>query len=83
MAHHQQQGPWVLKERITGYLRQDLPSRVKIYREFWGVDDRLLPMQIMIGNSLGVGVMNLAADCRRDPAPCEAFGQEQAQAPKN
>lgn len=43
MTHHQQQGPWVLKERITGYLRQDMPDRVKIYREFWGVDDRLLP----------------------------------------
>jgi hypothetical protein len=29
--------------------------------------------------------MNLSADCRRDPTPCEAFGQEQAQAqaPKN
>jgi hypothetical protein len=46
-------------------------------------DERLLPVQIMVGNTLGVGVMNLAADCRIDPAPCEAFGQEQAQAPKN
>ncbi len=46
-------------------------------------DERLLPVQIMIGNSLGVGVMNLVADCRRDPAPCEAFGQETAQAVKN
>ena len=44
MAHHQQQGPWVLKERITGYLRADMPSRIKFYREFWKVDDRLLPM---------------------------------------
>jgi hypothetical protein len=43
-------------------------------------DDRFLPVQIMVGNSMGVGVMNLSADCRVDPAPCESFGQEQAQA---
>ena len=49
----------------------------------FSADGRLLPVQIMIGNSMGVGVMNLAADCRRDPAPCEAFGQETALAPKN
>jgi hypothetical protein len=48
-------------------------------------DDRFLPVQIMVGNSLGVGVMNLVADCRVDPTACDAFGhgQEQAQAPAN
>ena len=46
-------------------------------------DDRFLPVQIMVGNTLGVGVMNLVADCRVEPAACDAFGQgqEQAQAP--
>ncbi len=49
----------------------------------FSADDRLLPVQIMVGNSLGVGVMNLVADCRVEAAACDAFslGQEQAQAP--
>jgi hypothetical protein len=46
-------------------------------------DSRFLPVQIMVGNSLGVGVMNLATDCKVDPAPCDSFGQETAQAPAN
>lgn len=51
----------------------------------FSADDRVVPVQIMMGNSAGVAVMNLVADCRVDPAPCDSFGlnQAQAQAPKN
>jgi hypothetical protein len=49
----------------------------------FSADGRFLPVQIMVGNSLGVGVMNLVADCKVDPAPCDGFGQDQAQAPGN
>ncbi len=49
----------------------------------FSADDRFLPVQIMVGNTMGVGVMNLVADCRVEPTACDAFGQgqEQAQAP--
>ena len=49
-------------------------------RILFTADDRFIPVQIMVGNSLGVGVMNLTADCRTDTAPCDAFEQEQEQA---
>jgi hypothetical protein len=49
-------------------------------RILFTADGRALPVQIMIGNSLGVGVMNLVADCRVDPKPCETMAGDQAEA---
>jgi hypothetical protein len=40
-------------------------------------DARFIPVQITISNGMFSGVMNLAADCKADTAPCDNFGREE------
>ena len=49
-------------------------------RMLFSADARALPLQVMIGNNYGTGVMNLVADCRLDHTACDAFGAEEAKA---
>ena len=39
-------------------------------------DERFIPLQLVVSNELLSGVMNLTADCRANPAPCDTFGQK-------
>lgn len=39
-------------------------------------DARFIPLQLVVSNELMSGVLNLAADCSQNAAPCETFGQE-------
>jgi Protein of unknown function (DUF3108) len=43
---------------------------------FFSNDKRFIPVQLVISNELLSGVMNLAADCSQNSAPCDTFGQE-------
>ncbi|MCB2109152.1 MAG: DUF3108 domain-containing protein [Rhodobacteraceae bacterium] len=36
-------------------------------------DERFVPLQVILGNSMFSSVMNLVADCERDPAACAAI----------
>jgi len=40
---------------------------------FFSTDDRFLPVQIVLGNSMFSSAMNLVADCKVDPKPCDTF----------
>lgn len=40
---------------------------------FFSADDRFLPVQIVLGNSMFSSAMNLVADCKVDPKPCDTF----------
>jgi hypothetical protein len=42
-------------------------------------DARFIPLQLVISNDMLSGVMNLAADCSSDPAPCDTFGQQKSE----
>jgi len=42
-------------------------------------DARFIPLQLVVSNEMLSGVMNLTADCSRDAAPCDTFGQEKDQ----
>ena len=39
-------------------------------------DERFIPAQLTVTNDLGSAVMNLAADCSTDAAPCDNFGRD-------
>lgn len=43
-------------------------------------DERFIPVQLIVGNDMFTSVMNLAADCSEDAAPCDAFGKQEAAA---
>ncbi|MBY0509122.1 MAG: DUF3108 domain-containing protein [Rhodospirillaceae bacterium] len=43
-------------------------------------DERFIPVQLIVGNDMFTSVMNLAADCSEDTAPCDAFGKQEAAA---
>lgn len=38
---------------------------------FFTADDRFVPVQIILGNSMFSSAMNLVAECNVDPAPCD------------
>ena len=38
-------------------------------------DERFIPVQLIVGNDMFTSVLNLAADCRENAAPCDTFGQ--------
>lgn len=38
---------------------------------YFTADDRFVPVQIILGNSMFASAMNLIAECNVDPAPCE------------
>ena len=42
-------------------------------------DARFIPLQLVVGNDLLSGVMNLTADCSVDATRCETFGQEKSE----
>jgi hypothetical protein len=42
-------------------------------RILFSADERFLPLQVSVGNSLGHGTFTLIADCRDDRAPCDAL----------
>jgi hypothetical protein len=42
-------------------------------------DERFIPVQLIVGNDMFSGVMNLTADCREMPAACEDFGKQTAE----
>ncbi len=42
-------------------------------------DARFIPLQLVISNDMLSGVMNLAADCSANPAPCDTFGQQKSE----
>ena len=39
-------------------------------------DERFIPVQMIVGNDMFTSVMNLAADCSENAAPCDTFGQD-------
>ena len=39
----------------------------------FSADDRFIPLQVVMGNSLGTGTFTLIADCRDNPAPCDVI----------
>jgi hypothetical protein len=41
-------------------------------RVVFSADERFLPLQVVAGNSLGIGVFTLDVDCHSNPAPCDA-----------
>lgn len=43
-------------------------------------DARFLPVQLIVSNDMFTSVMNLAADCSENAAPCEEFGKQEAAA---
>jgi len=43
MTYLTPQGPWTVKQLITGYLEADLPRRLVQFREAWQTDDEMLP----------------------------------------
>jgi hypothetical protein len=43
-------------------------------------DARFIPVQLIVGNDMFTSVMNLAADCSENAAPCDAFGKQAAAA---
>jgi hypothetical protein len=45
---------------------------------FFTSDERFLPVQIILGNSMFSSTMNLVAECNVDPVPCDTFGRQPA-----
>lgn len=41
---------------------------------YFTADDRFVPVQIILGNSMFSSAMNLVAECNTDPAPCAVVG---------
>ncbi len=42
---------------------------------YFTADERFLPVQLVLGNSMFSSAMNLVAECNVDPAPCDNFGR--------
>ena len=45
-------------------------------RVVFSADEAFIPLEVVAGNTLGRGVFTLIADCRSDPAPCDALAEK-------
>lgn len=66
-------------EPVFGFNRQSMKRMEESEGKFlFTPDNRLIPVQLIVGSDMLTSVMNLTADCSEDAAPCDTFGQTAA-----